>query len=189
MKRGSIKQEHRKYMLLQTLQWILFSILIAVVFITSTAGSHLKPMLLMSLALCISSHTGEIQATAVGMVCGFLTDIVCGKLIGFNAIIFVVCCVAVSLLYTYMLRQKMLNILLLTAVSVLIQGYLDYLFYYAIWGHEDVTLIYTDVILPVNALTLLSSACLYYPVKWIADKCGSRRVQELEETRLTAYRD
>ncbi len=187
MKRGSIKQEQRKFMLLQTVQWILFGILIAVSFVTSTAGSHLKPMLLLTLALCISSHCGEIEASATGVICGLLTDIASGKLLGFNAIIFLVCCVGVSLLYNYVLRQKMLNIVILTAVSVLLQGYLDYLFYYAIWGHEDSVLILTDVILPAGALTLLSSACLYYPVKWIADKCGSRREQELEETRLSSY--
>lgn len=187
MKRGSIKQEQRKYMLMQTVQWLIFSIMIAVAFVTSTAGSHLKPMLLLTLALCISSRTGEIEATAVGVVCGLLTDIAAGKLLGFNAIIFVVCCVAVSLLHNYLLRQTMLNILLLTAVCTLIQGYLDYLFYYAIWGHENVMLIFTDVILPVCGLTLLSSACLYFPIKWVADKCGSRREQELEETRLSSY--
>lgn len=189
MRRSSIKQEQRKYMLLQTVQWIIFGLLILAAFVLSTAGSHLKPLLLLSLALCISSHTGEIQATAIGMVCGFLTDIASGKLLGYNAVLFVVFCVAVSLLYNYILRQKMLNIVILTAVSVLIQGYLDYLFYYAIWGHEDVWLIYTNIILPASILTLLSSFCLYYPVKWIADKCGSRREQELEETRMSAYYD
>ena len=189
MRRNSIKQEQRRYMLLQALQWTAYSLLIFAAFVISTAGNHLKPLLLLSLALCISSHTGEIQATAVGMVCGFLTDIACGKLLGYNAVLFVVCCVGVSLLYTYVLRQKMLNIVILTAIAVLVQGYLDYLFYYAIWGHEDVGLIYTTIILPVSTLTLLSSFCLYYPVKWIADKCGSRREKELEETRMSAYYD
>ncbi|MBR6616557.1 MAG: rod shape-determining protein MreD, partial [Oscillospiraceae bacterium] len=115
MKRGSIKQEQRKYYLLQTLQWIIFSLLIVGAFVTATAGSFLKPMLLLPLALCISSHTGEIQATAVGMICGLLMDIACGKLLGYNAVWMVVSCVAVSLLYTYMLRQKLLNIVILTA--------------------------------------------------------------------------
>ncbi len=174
-------------MLLQTVQWIVFGLLIAFAFVTAAAGSHLKPLLLLPLALCISSHTGEIQATAVGMVCGFLTDISCGKLLGYNAILFVVFCVTVSLLYTYVLRQKLLNILILAAVFILLQGYLDYLFYYAIWEYENVILIYTNVILPVNALTLFSTACLYYPIKWVANKCGSHRVQELEETILSEY--
>ncbi len=189
MVQSSIKQERRKYMLLQTIQWTAYALLIFAGFIISTAGNHLKPLILLSLALCISSHTGEIQATAVGVFCGFLTDIACGKLLGYNAVFFVVCCVGVSLLYNYVLRQKMLNIVILTAIAVLAQGYLDYLFYYAIWGHEDVGLIYTKIMLPVSVLTLLSTFCLYYPVKWIADKCGSRREKELEETRMSAYYD
>lgn len=189
MKRGSIKQEQRKYYLLQTLQWIIFSLLIVGAFVTATAGSFLKPMLLLPLALCISSHTGEIQATAVGMICGLLMDIACGKLLGYNAVWMVVSCVAVSLLYTYMLRQKLLNIVILTAVCVVVQGYLDYLFYYAIWGYEDVIQIYTGTILPSGIMTLASVFLLYKPLKWIAEKCGTHRVHELEKTIISAYRD
>lgn len=184
------RQERRRYYLLQTVQWLVFALLIAVAFITATAGSGLKPLLLLSLAICISSHTGEIQAMAVGTVCGLLLDIACGKLLGYNAVWLVVCCVIVSLLYNYFLRQKLINIVMLTAGCALVQGYLDYTFYYAIWGHEDVELIYTDVILPSGGMTVLSAAVLYFPIKWLADKCGSRRIQELEKTVLgAAYRD
>ncbi len=189
MKRGSIKQERRKYIFLQMVQWIIFGLLIVGVFLLATSGSFLKPMLLLPLALCISSHTGEIQATAVGMICGMLMDITCGKLLGYNAIWMVVSCVTVSLLYTYILRQKLVNILILTAVCVVVQGYLDYLFYYAIWGYEDVSLIYTRTILPSNVFTLASVLLFYAPLKWIAEKCGSHRVQELEKTIISAYRD
>ncbi len=189
MKRGSIKQERRKYIFLQMVQWTVFSLLILGAFLLATSGSFLKPMLLIPLALCISSHTGEIQATAVGMISGLLMDITCGKLLGYNAIWMVVSCVAVSLLYTYILRQKLLNILILTAACVLVQGYLDYLFYYAIWGYEDVVQIYTRTILPSSCLTLGSVLLFYVPLKWIAEKCGSHRVQELEKTIISAYRD
>ncbi len=189
MRHGSTKQEHRKYVFLQTVQWLLFALLIALAFLTSTAGSGLRPLLLIPLALCISSHTGEIQATAVGMISGLLLDIACGKLLGYHAVLMVVFCVGVSLLYNYLLRQKFINILFLTALCLLAEGYINYLFYYAIWGHEDVSLIYTKVILPASGLTLLSTALLYAPVKWIAEKCGSHRVQELEKTVLSAYHD
>ncbi|MBE6825406.1 MAG: rod shape-determining protein MreD [Oscillospiraceae bacterium] len=190
MIRRSTRQERRRYYFLQTLQWVIFGLLIALAFLTSTAGSMLKPLLLIPLSLCISSHTGEIQAMAVGTISGLLLDISCGKLLGYNAVLLVVCCVAVSLLYNYILRQKLFNILLLTAVCTLVQGYLDYTFYYSIWGHEDVGLIYTGVILPSGAMTVASTLLLYAPIKWLAEKCGNRRTHELEKTMLgAAYRD
>ncbi len=178
------KAQRRKYYALQTLQWLLFAVLIWLAFITSTAGSTLKPLLLIPLALCISSHTGEIQAMAVGMVCGLLLDISCGKLLGYNAVLLVICCVAVSLLYNYLLRQKLINILMLSAVCVLAQGYFDFLFYHAIWEHENVIMVYTDIILPSNGLTMLFTIPIYYLIKWIAKKCRNRRVHVLEKTKL-----
>lgn len=186
MTHRSSRQQRRRYYLLQTLQWILFAVFIAAAFITTTAGSSLKPLVLLPLALCISSHTGEMQAMAVGTISGLLLDVACGKLIGYNAVWLVVCCVAVSLLYTYMLRQKLINILLLTAACTLVQGYLDFTFYHAIWGHEDVGLIYTEVILPSNGLTVLSTVAVYFVIKFIADRCDNHRTQELEKTMLGA---
>ncbi len=178
------KAERRKYYFLQTIQWIVFLFLILFSFVVSTAGTGLKPLLLIPLAVCISSHTGEIQSMAVGTICGLLLDISCGKLIGYNAIWLVVACVAVSLLYNYLLRQKLINILVVTGIVVLVQGYLDFLFYHAIWGHDHVILIYTEIILPGGGLTLLSTIPIYYFIKWIAKICKNRRVHVLEKTKL-----
>ncbi len=186
----SAKKRQQKYIILQTVQWLVFAFLLFAAFITATAGSMVKPLLLLPLALCIASHTGEMQAMAVGTVSGLLLDIVMGKLVGYNAIWMVVSCVAVSLLYNYLLRQKLLNILALSALCTFVQGYLDYVFYYAIWEYEDVHLIYADVILPSCIYTVISTIPIYFIVKWIAKKCGCRRTHVLEKTTLiSAYQD
>ena len=75
-----------------------------------------------------------------------------------------------------------MNMLLLTAVYTAIQGYLDFFLYYAIWGLEDVNLIYTNVYLPSEIMTLVSMIPIYLLVRWIAEICGSRRNYELEKT-------
>ena len=186
MRMGSKAQE-RRHILLQTVQWVLFAVLMAVCFILQTSGSYLKPLLLLPLALCISSHCGEIQATAVGMVCGFLMDIGCGRFLGCNAVFMVICCVAVSLLYRYYLRQKLLNAVLLTAVCAFAQGYLDYMFCYGIWGLADVGILYRQVTLPVSLMTTASSVLMYFLIGLIARLCGTRRTYELEK--MPVYRD
>lgn len=181
------KDTPRGYFLMQTVQWTAFGLLMLGCYFSETAGSFIKPLLLIPLALCIAARTGEIQAMAVGTICGLLLDVACGKLLGYNAIWLVVCCVTVSLLHSYFLRDKLLNLLLLTAVCTAVQGYLDFVFYYAIWGHEDVSLIYTRIMLPSGIMTLISAIPLYYIVRWLAKLCGNRRTYELEKTIINYY--
>ncbi len=177
-----VKNTERGYGWKQTIQWILFALLIFAGYVLMSAGSGVKPLLLIPLALCISAHTGEIPATAVGMICGLLIDLSCDKLLGFNAIWLVVCCVAVSLLHSYLLQEKLLNMLLLTGICTAVQGYVDFVFYYAIWGLEDVGLIYRHIMLPSGIMTMISLIPIYLIVRQIALRCGSRRHFELEKT-------
>ena len=72
--------------------------------------------------------------------------------------------------------------LLLTAVYTAIQGYLDFLLYYAIWGLEDVNLIYFNIFVPSGIMTIISMIPIYFIVKKIAESCGSHRSYELEKT-------
>ena len=177
------------HLFLQILQWILFLIIISICYLAETSGSYLKPLLLLPLALCIASHTGELQAMAVGAVCGLLLDLACGKLLGFNAFLLVIGCVLVSLLYRYFLRQKLINMLLLTAVCALIQGGLDYVLYYALWGYEDVFLIWQKIIFPSCLMTIVSSVFFYFINKKIAETCGSRRINQLEKAIVSEYQE
>lgn len=176
----------RRYALMQTVQWMLFALLAVAGYCIMTAGSSVKPLLLIPLALCISAHVGEIPATAVGVAGGLLTDIACGRLLGYNAVWLVACCVVTSLLHSYYLRDKLLNILLLTAVCTAVQGYLDFMFFYAIWDHADVELIYTHIMLPSGIMTMLCTAPIWLIVRRICQKCGSRRSFELEKTIVSA---
>ncbi len=176
----------RRYAFLQTVQWFIFGILALLCYFLMTSGSSIKPLLLIPLAICISAHFGEIPAAAVGVFGGLLTDIACGKLLGYNAVWLVTCCVMTSLLHSYVLRDKLLNVLLLTAVCTAVQGYLDFMFYYAIWGHADVELIYMRIMLPSGIMTLLSTIPIWLIVRHICEKCGSRRSFELEKTIVSA---
>lgn len=179
------KQNSRRRVMLRIVQWAAYAVLALISYFLMTSGSHVKPLLLIPLALCIASHTGEITATAVGVVGGLLMDMACGKLLGYNAVWLVVCCVAVSLLHSYYLREKLLNILALTAVCTAVQGYLDFMFYYAIWGHENVSLVYMHVMLPSGIMTVICTIPIYFLVRWLCRVCGSRRSFELEKTIVT----
>ncbi|MCR4644578.1 MAG: rod shape-determining protein MreD [Oscillospiraceae bacterium] len=177
-----MRSDPKRYIVLQIVKWLAYALLIAVCFFAETSGSYVKPLLLIPAALCISSHTGEIQSAAVGTVCGLLLDIACGKLLGYNAVWLVICCVAVSLLHNYYLREKLLSMLILTVICTALQGYLDFVFYYAIWGHDDVALVYTHYLLPSGIMTVIASIPLYFLIGAINRRCGSHRTNELEKT-------
>ena len=177
------------HLLLQVLQWGLFAVLILLCYLAETSGSYVKPLLLIPVSLCIASHTGELQAMTAGAACGLLLDLSCGKLPGCNAMILVICCVIVSLLYRYVLRQKLLNMLFLTAVCTFVQGGLDYVLYYAVWGHEDVFLVWQKLILPSCLMTVISSVIFYFLIKKIAESCGSRRINHLEKTIVADWQE
>ena len=181
----SNKLQKSNRLFLQVIQWVLFAVVIFICYLLETSGSSIKPLLLIPVSLCIASHTGEVQAMAIGTVCGLLLDLACGKLLGFNAFCLVIFSVLISLLYRYFLRQKLFNMIFLTAVCTLIQGYIDYLLYYAVWGYEDVSLIWQKIIFPSCLMTIASSVIFYFLIKKIAEKCGNHRINQLEKTILS----
>ncbi len=185
MRQSDRKARNRRYALLQCVQWILFLLLVFLAFVYASCGSGIKPLLLLPLALCISSYTGEIIAMAVGLLCGLLIDISCGKLLGYNAIWLIICCVAVSLLHNYYLYHRLVNILVLTFICVMVQGYMDFVLYYGVWGYEDVWLIYRQVTLPSGIATMIGTVFVFGIVKGIAQKCGTRRTNVLEKAMLS----
>lgn len=171
-----------RYIVRQVIKWVVLALAALLCYFVMTSGSTVKPLLLIPLAMCVSVYVSEIPAAAVGVVGGLLTDIACGKLLGYNAVWLVVCCVTVSLLHSYYLREKFLNILGLTAVCTVVQGYLDFMFYYAIWGHENVTLVYTHVMLPSGIMTLLCTIPIWLLVRKLFRICGNTRSFQLEKT-------
>ncbi|MDE7122289.1 MAG: rod shape-determining protein MreD [Oscillospiraceae bacterium] len=178
------KHQKKSYAVLQTIQWVLFAGLILLCYLFETSGSYHKPLVLIPVALCIASHTGEIPAMMVGAVCGLLLDLACGKLPGCNAIILVISCVMVSLLYRYLLKQKLWNMLFLITICVALQAGVDYVFYYAIWNDPDVELILKNIMIPCGMMTIISGIVFYFIIKKIAESCQSHRIQKLEKMNL-----
>ena len=164
------------------LRCILYGVIIFLCFITATAGSFRKPLLLIPVALCITSYAREHTAVLTGILCGFLLDIVCGKLMGFNALILMILCAAVSLLYKHYLMHKWFTFMLLAAAGIFLQGILDYFFFYAIWDYSNVSYIYTSHILPCCIYTLISTLPVYAVIHTINRLLRPNIIRTIEET-------
>ena len=129
-------------------RWILYGLLILLAFIFSTSGDYTKPLLMIPIALCISSVSKEAVAGGVGIVCGFCMDVTTGSLPGYHAILLFLLCMLTALLYDRLMQRRYFNMLLFTAVVTFLVTGADFVFRYAMWGYDHMAMIYTHYMLP-----------------------------------------
>ena len=169
-----------------TLRWLLYYFIIFSSFVIMTSGSWTKPVLLVPAALLIAVNNDLMASAYTGAFCGFLIDIACGRLIGFNAVLLTVFCVAATLVFELYLRKKFINyIVIISAVSFL-QCWLDYKFFYEIWGYADVERIFTGVTMKVWLYTVISAVILYFVFKIINNLLMPKEHLTIEEVIRTS---
>lgn len=150
-----------------TVRWLLYLLIIFFSFVIMTSGSWKKPVLLVPVALCIAINTDIMISALTGAACGFLIDIACGRLFGYNAVILTIFCVASTLIFELYLRKKFFSFMAISAAVSFLQCWLDYKFFYEIWDYPDVERIFRSVTLKVWIYTLISSVIMYFIFKLI----------------------
>lgn len=108
---------------LKILRIIAYLEIIFICLIISFSGSSVKPLLLIPLAVAISTWTDELTAAICGFFCGIITDILTNTLIGFNALILVIACTFVSFLYVNYLRRKFINFLIIDSAICIFRDF------------------------------------------------------------------
>lgn len=151
----------RRQNLRNVIRWALYVLCILIAFLLANTGDYAKPIFLIPIALCISSVSGSITAGSIGIACGFLLDISSGTLLGYHAILLFLLCLATSLLYDRLMQQRFLNMVFFTLIAAFFVTGSDYIFRYAIWGHENVSHIYLHYSLPCVLYTGISGAVCY----------------------------
>ena len=154
-------REQRLYNVKTFIRWTLYYVVIFLCFLIMSSGTWTKPILLVPAAIAISVNSGQYSSAFTGAVCGFLIDIACGKLVGYNAVLLAFFCIVVSLLYEFYLRNKFINYIIITSVVAYIQCWLDYKFYYQMWEYEDVEIIFSQISMKVWAFTIISSVFIF----------------------------
>lgn len=176
----TVKQVRRNLIIKWTL-YVLMA-LVALLIMTVQKKTTATALLLIPVALCITmKERHEIVSSLVGMVCGFMLDAACGKLFGFNAFLLMVMCMFSSLLFLYLMRQNIVNILIINTTAVIVQGLLDYFFFYGMWGNADNDFIFVHFYLPSMIFTVIAGPVVYILVHLINRKFGPREEYFLEE--------
>ncbi|MCQ2468305.1 MAG: rod shape-determining protein MreD [Ruminococcus sp.] len=170
------------------LRWTLYYLVIFLCFLIMTSGTWTKPILLVPCAVAIAVGNGQYSSAVSGAFCGFLIDIACGKLVGYNAALLAVFCIIISLLYELYLRNKFVNYIVITAVLAYIQCWLDYKFYYEMWEYDNVERIFSQLSMKVWALTIISACLIYIIIEFINKKLMPKNHVTIEEAINTAIR-
>ena len=174
-------REQRIFRFKTTLRWIIYYLLIFLCFIIMTSGTLYKPVLLVPLAIGIAINNNMYGSAVTGAVCGFLTDICCGKLFGYNAVILAFFCIAANLLFELYLKDRFINYMIMTTVASFLQCWLDYKFYYQIWGYENVGRIFRRVSLKIWLYTVISAVFIFLVLKLVNRLLMPREHLTIEE--------
>jgi rod shape-determining protein MreD len=165
------------------IKWLIYYFIISLsyVYMTTIHFNIPNPIFLVPIAICISMNEEPLNAAITGCICGLMTDSAMGTLVGFHAIILMWCCTITSLLFMFIMRQHILNVIFITFIVTLIQAFLNYLFYYAIWGYDKNGMILLDYFLPTLIFTNISTIAFYYLIKITATKFGIIKEHFIEE--------
>lgn len=177
-----VPKKPKRQKLRNVIRWVLYVFLALLAFLVAAAGDYIKPMLLIPIALCISSVHGTVIAGGVGIVCGLLMDIVSGTLPGFHAIPMFLMCMGISVLYDRLMQQRFLNLVFFTLLASFLMTGSDYIFQYAIWGYDNVSLIYVHYALPCMLYTVIGGAVCYPVFQLIHRFLLPQRRRKVERT-------
>lgn len=129
-----------------------------------------KPNLLVPLGVLIAVHEGEFTGALVGALCGLLADLALRSMLGFHGIILMVLLFLCGFLVKYLLRPHLLNCLLLTAGTALVDMLLDYGIYYQLFDYPGAGGFFLSHYLPQYFLTLLFLPLFFFPVRWASQR-------------------
>ena len=169
---GAMRQKERKNFVLRWATYIALIFLSYLFQITPRVFEifSIKPLWLLSIAVCISVYESEITASVVGVICGLFMDISSGRIIGFNAAVLMVLCCGVSLLATYVMRINFISNMIVTVGACFLHQMTDYIFSFLIWIEKGShKLLYTQY-LPTLVYTAIITAFFYMLVKRIRRK-------------------
>ncbi len=164
------------------IKWAVFAVFAVFMYASSTSGgASPKALLLFPFAAAVAVFESEIPSAVLGSVSGLLLDVSLGKLTGFTALLMCLFCAGISALFARLLRKNIVNYLAVFSAAGGIYLYLDYYFYYKIWGYEGYRLVLTHRLIPSALKTLAWSLPVFGAVYVIERLCGSSRKPKLEE--------
>lgn len=158
------------------IKWALFVLMLILATVISTTGKSgsPKPILLIPLSVSIAMFHSELTASIIGAFSGLILDTILGKLEGINAILLLIFSVAVAFLCLNLLKNNIVNAIIMTSVTTVSILFFDYFFNYYIFNGQGKELLIENFIVPSIIYTVLFSPIVYLVVKIIVEKTGKK---------------
>lgn len=134
------------------------------------------PELLLSGVILLAMFEGEKDAAVAGLILGFLSDIG-GRLIGFNALLFMIVGYLIGILMNVLIRRNIISVVFLISAIVFIHNTLTYIFFFALWGDNNAYFAFTKIIIPKTIISTGFGLLLYALFKFLKTSTflGKRR--------------
>ena len=163
-----------------------FSVYAAVVFlayiIQTTPGLFdffgIEPLLVLPACLCIAVFDGEFAGGLFGFFFGLFCDSTSETVFGFNALVFLVFCVAAGLATIYIFRRSTMNIMLLCLTAIFLRSALEYFFSFILYGYENLVPFFYTEIGPEIVLTSIFSLPFCILFRWLHKKFEPEATKE-----------
>ena len=164
-----------KYLRQKITKYFVYALIVFAAYILQTTPGFfdfygIKPILVLPACICIAVYEGEFAGGLFGFFFGIFCDSTSETILGFNALLFLLICVATGLATIYLFRRSTLNILLICLGAVFLRSVLEYFFGFILFGYENLTpFFYTEI-----APQVVFSSVFFLPIalffEWLHKK-------------------
>ncbi len=120
-----------------------------------------RPMPLTVFVICVATLAGARTGATIGVLAGLLWGVFSSHLFGFDALLLMLFGLVAGLLVEWFLRANFYTALLLCFGGVALHCLLEWIFCHVIFGHENLVEIFTQVLLPNGAYTVVLTPLIY----------------------------
>ena len=146
-----------------------YALIIYVLYILQSTPGFLEicgtaPILVLPACICLAVYEGEFAAGIFGFFAGVLCDCAAETVFGFNALFCMLLCVGAGLVFIYVLRRSVLNVMLISLFAIFTRSLLEFFFTFVIYDYQGLAQFFYTVIAPQAVWTAVFSLplCLLF---------------------------
>jgi len=133
-----------------------------------------KPLLIFSLATTFAFFEDDKSAGIYAVFLGAIWDVAAGKSFGFSSAIMLIIATVISLLVLYLVKQNIINCLILTAAGLFCYDVIYYIFYFLIWDRPGGWMLILCHFIPTFIYTISITPLFYYGIKFLNQKLAEQ---------------
>ena len=132
--------------------------------------ASVRPILLISVAVCISMFEGELVGAAAGLLAGALWDTVTVAADGYNAFYLMVACAVCGVMLRIFMRNNIVTYVIMNSGITLIYVITYVLFFISARGIDDAGAIFFRYYIPMGVYSLIFTPLWYILIRSIYRK-------------------